>query len=484
MRRIKKKLVAVVLAVNMLVIGIFGSYQTAQAAEIVAGYGALEIIEGILLSFGISVFTADMVTTLTEDPSTAQDEYWRETQAAAWAEYMEAVYEDERKKGGGGSGPTPTPGISGTNIPSFKEVIQNMKDTGKIVLGAAAGAGVWECMSKAVSSLWNRMMGTTKSELENNSGFTQAVADNWDSFSYPYYVYMSVQISTGKRYCFNLFPNGTFWLKGSDGKYFIQQPPKTSMKYIETRTDEPENYVYIGSRSNFTEFNNYMVTNIPFFVNASDGLAWQQRQLANADKYAKENIWVHPDLQDTYKNNGKLEYPQQAPQPLQIPSIAQLTDLANKLKTNPQQSPNSVQELIDQLKQNPQPQPTVAPNPNPNPNPNPDPEVSPKPDDTTTDVNPDDYKADLRLVFPFCIPFDLVHLIQAFEAEPEAPVFEFPLDLELENPWTGKKILDYHHTFKLDMSDYEPVIKIFRIFEIIFFIIGLLMITRQQMIKG
>ena len=86
--------------------------------------------------------------------------------------------------------------------------------------------------------------------------------------------------------------------------------------------------------------------------------------------------------------------------------------------------------------------------------------------------------------FSFCIPFDLVHLIQAFEAEPEAPVFEFPFDLELENPWTGKKILDYHHTFKLDMSDYEPVIKIFRIFEIIFFIIGLLMITRQQMIKG
>ena len=88
----------------MLVIGIFGSYQTAQAAEIVAGYGALEIIEGILLSFGISVFTADMVTTLTEDPSTAQDEYWRETQAAAWAEYMEAVYEDERKQGFGVGG--------------------------------------------------------------------------------------------------------------------------------------------------------------------------------------------------------------------------------------------------------------------------------------------------------------------------------------------------------------------------------------------
>ena len=47
MKRIKKKLVAVILAVNMLVIGIFGSYQTAQAAEIVAGYTALEVIEDV-----------------------------------------------------------------------------------------------------------------------------------------------------------------------------------------------------------------------------------------------------------------------------------------------------------------------------------------------------------------------------------------------------------------------------------------------------
>ena len=460
---------AVILAINMLVIGIFGSYQTAQAAEIVAGYTALEVIEGILLSFGISIFTTEMVSTLTEDPKTAQDEYWRETQAAFWADQMEGYYEEERKKSGGGSGPTPTPGVTGTDIPSFKEVIQNMKNTGKIVLGAAAGAGVWECMSKAVSSLWNKMMGRADNVpdsitaedaniIASNSGYPYFYMDDIDgvhvlylagsgSYAYPFY---------NTFYIYKCYYDGKFYNSGKSLGFGNRTP-------------------------NF-------VTNLPEFSSREEGEKWSEQQRKNADKYVKENIWVHPDLQDTYKNNGKLEYPQQAPQPLQIPSIAQLTDLANKLKTNPQQSPNSVQELIDQLKQNPQPQPTVAPNPNPDPNPNPepnpDPEVTPKPDDTTTDVNPDDYKADLRLVFPFCIPFDLVHLIQAFEAEPEAPVFEFPFDLELENPWTGKKILDYHHVFKLDMSDYEPVIKIFRIFEIIFFIIGLLMITRQQMIKG
>lgn len=481
MKRIKKKLVAVILAVNMLVIGIFGSYQTAQAAEIVAGYGALEIIEGILLSFGISVFTADMVTTLTEDPSTAQDEYWRETQAAAWAEYMEAVYEDERKKGGGGSGPTPTPGISGTDIPSFKEVIQNMKDTGKIVLGAAAGAGVWECMSKAVSSLWDKVIG-------DRDKLNGTIISDFES------LYVG-SVGCVKYYTGDSYKN--VFLYSPKVHHVLFENPDSFGRYVFRFYDSDNNVVMCNSilqelkkgaidQTDIYEFQQIMLDrnekllfydfNVPVYDSSG--------KLIN--QLTKEDIWVHPDLQDTYKNNGKLEYPQQAPQPLQIPSIAQLTDLANKLKTNPQQAPNSVQELIDLLKQNPQPQPTVAPNPNPDPNPNPNPEVSPKPDDTDTDtnVNPDDYKADLRLVFPFCIPFDLVHLIQAFEAEPEAPVFEFPLDLELENPWTGKKILDYHHTFKLDMSDYEPVIKIFRIFEIIFFIIGLLMITRQQMIKG
>ena len=495
---------AVILAVNMLVIGIFGSYQTAQAAEIVAGYTALEVIEGILLSFGISIFTTEMVSTLTEDPKTAQDEYWIETQAAHWAEYMEAVYEEERKKGGGGSGPTPTPGVTGSDIPSFKEVIQNMKNTGKIVLGAAAGAGVWECMSKAVSSLWDKVMKTAPPVSYDDNQFKK-IKDNdtcsnkvYVGSSYISYVKngVSTQIYT-KWYC-NDPIEYIIRLTGEkyNYDYVIYAPNYENGKQSATICNSY--IIYTDSSGNVTtntyvsystiEFD-HLYENFVYYFNSSYPIYIDEYKPDNLDKALKKpEIWVHPDLQDTYKNNGKLEYPQQAPQPLQIPSIAQLTDLANKLKTNPQQSPNSVQELIDQLKQNPQPQPTVAPNPNPDPNPNPepnpDPEVTPKPDDTTTDVNPDDYKADLRLVFPFCIPFDLIHLIQAFEAEPEAPVFEFPFDLELENPWTGKKILDYHHVFKLDMSDYEPVIKIFRIFEIIFFIIGLLMITRQQMIKG
>ena len=206
----------------------------------------------------------------------------------------------------------------------------------------------------------------------------------------------------------------------------------------------------------------------------------------------KENIWVHPDLQKTYQNNGKLEYPQEAPQPLNVPSIDQLAELATKLSPDanpsydPSMTPEYVAELIKQLQatETPAPQPTTKPDVNPTLAPNPTSSPTGAPEDPTPEEEASPYKADLREVFPFCIPFDLIHLLKVFEADAEAPVFEFPLDIELDNPWTGEKVVDYHHTFELDMSDYEPVIKILRIFQVVFFIIALMLITRQQMIKG
>ena len=46
---------------------------------------------------------------------------------------------------------------------------------------------------------------------------------------------------------------------------------------------------------------NIGATNIPRFQDYREGLEWSKKVRANADKYKKENIWVHPDLQDTYK---------------------------------------------------------------------------------------------------------------------------------------------------------------------------------------
>ena len=162
---------AVILAVNMFVIGIFGSYQTAQAAEIVAGYGAAQILESILLSFGISIFTADMI----KNGSNAT--WWDTDGSAALKPYyddLEQAYEEQRFKvinGGGGQNPepspTPAPGSTPIPFPTTVPVPGDIPTFKELVAPALAGTAAfinmtqeaWECMGKAVSSLWDKIVG-------------------------------------------------------------------------------------------------------------------------------------------------------------------------------------------------------------------------------------------------------------------------------------------------------------------------------------
>ena len=242
----------------------------------------------------------------------------------------------------------------------------------------------------------------------------------------------------------------------------------------------------------------------------------------------KSSMWPSTDTKDDYNNNNPLpspSYPNLAVPSITLPSLDEIKDLWKHGSDDEENRPTYVTNFITNhtVQPTPEPEPTKKPEVNPNPgggtDPDPKPSASPTPavnpdpgggtdpqPSGTPDPNPDPdpggdtdpdtpesptpeeeaspYKADLKEIFPFCIPFDLIHLLKVFEADAEAPVFEFPLDIELDNPWTGEKVVDYHHTFELDMSDYEPVIKILRIFQVVFFIIALMLITRQQMIKG
>lgn len=501
------------LAVNMLVISIFGSYQTAQAAEIVAGYTIGQILESILLSFGISIFTTEMIQKGTSAT------WWDTDGSAALKPYyddLEQAYEEQRFKVINGSGgqnpepsPTPAPGTTPIPFPTTVPVPGDIPTFQELVAPALAGTaafinmtqGAWECMAEAVSSLWNKMMGRANNiDASIPSEYVDVIMAN----GFPYYEYLT--FTNGDSPLLRIYREGTFSY-GNKSNYielysFGMITYSNGTSYTDSK-DSISSTLTAGSA--YYRYLDSYATNLPHFATRQEGATWSDQQRANADKYVKENIWVHPDLQDTYQNNGKLEYPQQAPQPLQIPSGDQLADLSKKLNPEintefaPEMAPSYIAELIQQLQKglNPDPDPDPDPNPNPNPNPDPDPDPNPNPtgspdpeptkapeEDSSNDIDPKNYTTDLKRIFPFCIPFDLVHLIQAFEAEPEAPVFEIPFDLELEDPWTGKKIVNYHHTFKLDFSDYESVIEIFRIFEVIFFIIGLLLITRQQMIKG
>ena len=93
--------------------------------------------------------------------------------------------------------------------------------------------------------------------------------------------------------------------------------------------------------------------------------------------------------------------------------------------------------------------------------------------DTDPETDVENYKRDLRLVFPFCLPFDLIALLDALDAEPVTPCFDFPFVVDA---------LDINMTIKLDLAFLDDVAEKIRLFETIGFVISLITVT-HKMIK-
>lgn len=83
----------------------------------------------------------------------------------------------------------------------------------------------------------------------------------------------------------------------------------------------------------------------------------------------------------------------------------------------------------------------------------------------------DSYKRDLKLVFPFCIPFDFIHFIQALSADPVAPCFKIPIKLDS---------LGIDMVLELDLAWMDPVMEIFRLGELGCFVIMLMASTKKM----
>lgn len=90
------------------------------------------------------------------------------------------------------------------------------------------------------------------------------------------------------------------------------------------------------------------------------------------------------------------------------------------------------------------------------------------PSTTPIDIDGSEVTRDWRLVFPFCIPFDIIDLFTTLIAEPVAPRFEFPMQF----PDYG---IDY--TFVIDFNDFEVLAKVFRTCETALFILSLCILT-------
>ena len=152
-----------------------------------------------------------------------------------------------------------------------------------------------------------------------------------------------------------------------------------------------------------------------------------------------------------------------------LPTTEQLNQYFEDLNNaeNEEEKQKVMDEFVDSLV-------TPAENPNPNPNPNPDPDKPDKPDNPDNPTNNDTFLADLKHLFPFCIPFDLVDCFKLFNAEPVTPRVEFPVHFG---------IINYDHTFVIDLKDFDKVAVVCRSTFLIIYMTGLILATRA-LIKG
>lgn len=118
--------------------------------------------------------------------------------------------------------------------------------------------------------------------------------------------------------------------------------------------------------------------------------------------------------------------------------------------------------------------PSETPTPDPKPDPS-NPTPTPNPDTPDNPDSDNDFSVrDLRLVFPFCIPFDLVDCFRLFNSEPETPRVQFPVHFGIVNK-------DY--TFDIDLKDFNNVALVCRSMFLILYIVGLVLATRS-LIRG
>lgn len=138
-------------------------------------------------------------------------------------------------------------------------------------------------------------------------------------------------------------------------------------------------------------------------------------------------------------------------------------------------------------KPNPNPDPNPSPNPNPGPDPDPNPGTEPgtepgtnpgtNPDTKPEDIDPEKTKTpQLLKKFPFCVPWDLIALVQVLSAKATPPKFVLPFKI-------NNKHLKVDESIEIDFSRYEKQAEICRWFFRIMFILALILLTRS-IIKG
>ena len=485
MRKKFKRIVPFVLVGVLVSSFVITNYNKAREVKAVVGVDDLAI--------------AGLVTTLLLAYGYATTQYYSNTDGAnALADEWEEEYNQARLtviNGGGGSDngdddddknkfeDTDGDGkITEKDIPPFS----NFLTKNAVTLSANASLLLTPIVTNFIESKFGQNNVDSSNYLQAlNSHFSDYVKDNNIDLSQYKYVYKKLNVSDygNGNVCYSLdiyYVNSGAMCSCDTGFLFflkngIHFTSYTGKLFNGKSIDECKRQSDVDTSSGFQRFPpDYYYWNGPITYDSTVDLS----DLCDSSRVD----WVTPELQNTFDNKGNLELLPSF-NPLASYSMASqqaLQELLSNLASSslsPVQQLDLVNKFITGLKTSETPEPSPNPDPSPDPSPNPDPSNPDKGDGDNSgdsDIDKGSFVRDLRTLFPFCIPFDLIDCIRLFNAEPQTPKIDFPIHFPIVN-------VDY--TFTIDLKDFDGVAKICRSMFLIMFIIGLVFATRP-LIRG
>ena len=244
------------------------------------------------------------------------------------------------------------------------------------------------------------------------------------------------------------------------------------------------------------EIHGKLKVSCPVFKNDDDAYNYLcENNESNEKKYINPTtIAEDTNLKEKRKTGeGTIDFPTLPIYPdfLKLPSTSDLEDFFRNIgKDNENDDKDKKQKDIDDFikklttndtgkdpSTDPGKDPSTDPDKDPSTDPGKDPSTDPDKDpstdpgkDPSTDPDNESFLTDLKELFPFCIPFDIVDCFKLFNAEPETPRVEFPIHFGIINK-------DY--TFVIDLKDFNDVAGVCRSSFLTLFIVGLAFATSK-----
>ena len=388
------------------------------------------------------------------------DDYIKKRQALIDAKKDEMMEAYIASKQGGGSGEDPTP--SPEPSPDPKKLFTNIKlvSFGASLI-AVAGAFVKDLFDGKVDGLdpdtYIPEGMFTGYPTESNAG-NFVIDVSYTAYNNPVNLKYEFQGTDDSLYYFlaryGKTVRGTYTMKF--GVYDLESHSIIFPYYGSAVSPSLGDYIEFAYNDNtYHDYN--IVSNIPLFYNFAGYCEGDISQLLYAP-----DIYDFPDL---VKSVPEVMQPLTGTKfsPSLLPGIN--TAVSNAVKSLPETSTDTktntetYKETMTSTITDVAPKTEVVPQPSTTPG-----------TETGEGTDGESYKRDLKMLFPFCIPFDFIHLLQALSAEPETPKFEIPVKLEF---------IDVDTSFVIDLSWMDPIMKIWRLGELGLFIVMLMMGTRK-----